>query len=88
MFKFKVYTFGQAVAVLVATIAIIAALWIFLHWLWGIIAVAIFGLPQLSFWQFVGLTILIRWFISGTSLDKLVDFKAMDGENNGNSNNS
>ena len=29
-------------------------------WLWGIIAVGIFGLPALTFWQMFGLVWLIR----------------------------
>ena len=29
-------------------------------WLWGIIAVGVFGLPALTFWQFYGLIILMR----------------------------
>lgn len=32
-------------------------------WLWGIIAVGIFNLPALSFWQFFGLQVLIRTFM-------------------------
>lgn len=28
-------------------------------WLWGIIMVGVFGLPSLTFWQFIGLQILI-----------------------------
>jgi len=35
-------------------------------WLWKIIAVGVFGLKMLSFWQFVGLKILI-WFLSPQS---------------------
>lgn len=27
-------------------------------WLWGIIAVPIFGLPELTYWQFVGLYVI------------------------------
>lgn len=29
-------------------------------WLWGLIAVNIFGLPALTYWQFYGLLILLR----------------------------
>ena len=29
-------------------------------WLWGIIAVGIFGLPALTFWQMFGLVWLVR----------------------------
>ena len=28
-------------------------------WLWGIIMVGVFGLPSLTFWQFIGLQLLI-----------------------------
>ena len=28
-------------------------------WLWGVIAVGVFGLPALTFWKFVGLEILL-----------------------------
>lgn len=36
-------------------------------WLWGIIAVGIFGLPALSFWQMFGLKILLGWIIPTSS---------------------
>ena len=29
-------------------------------WLWGIIAVGVFGLPSLTFWQMFGLVWLVR----------------------------
>ena len=36
-------------------------------WLWGIIAVGIFGLPALNFWQMFGLKILLGWIIPTAS---------------------
>ena len=34
-------------------------------WLWGAIAVGVFGLPALTFWKFVGLEILL-WLLIPT----------------------
>ncbi len=49
---------------LVFTILIVIVLVLFLGlWLWGVIAVAIFQLPALTFWQFVGLIILLNILI-------------------------
>ena len=35
-------------------------------WLWGAIAVAIFGLPALSFWQMLGLRVLMGLIFPST----------------------
>lgn len=53
-------TLGEALAIILLCLAIIFALTCFHLWLWGVIAVKIFGLPALNFWQFVGLKILAR----------------------------
>lgn len=47
---------GMFILALIANL-ILAAIGV---WLWGIIAVSIFGLPALTYWQFYGLLILIR----------------------------
>lgn len=35
-------------------------------WLWGAIAVAVFGLPTLNFWQMLGLRVLINLILPST----------------------
>ena len=35
-------------------------------WLWGAIAVAVFGLPALNFWQMLGLRVLISLIFPST----------------------
>lgn len=37
-------------------------------WLWGLIAVAIFGLPALSWWQMFGLIWLMRFIMPTSSV--------------------
>jgi len=37
-------------------------------WLWGVIAVGVFGLPALTFWQFYGLMILIHILFPSTTI--------------------
>ena len=36
-------------------------------WLWGVIAVAVFGLPALTYWQIIGLIILLKILLPGSS---------------------
>lgn len=58
----KVLT-ATAVVALVATG--IAGLWWLFYWLWNAIAADIFGAPELTFWQAVGLLVLVGFFTSG-----------------------
>ena len=52
---------------IIGIILLIAVLFVIFNaiavWLWGIIAVGIFGLPALSFWQMFGLKILFDWIL-------------------------
>jgi hypothetical protein len=38
---------------------IIAGVWWLFYWLWNTIAADIFGAPELTFWQAVGLLVLV-----------------------------
>ena len=50
-------------AEIVAEIIVVVALFFIFNflatWLWGVIAVGIFGLPSLGYWQMFGLRILL-----------------------------
>lgn len=56
---------------LIGAVLVIAILFIIFNaiavWLWGIIAVGVFGLPALNFWQMLGLKLLLRWLIPMSS---------------------
>ena len=39
--------------------AIVAGVWWLFYWLWNTIAAGIFGAPELTFWQSVGLMALV-----------------------------
>lgn len=45
--------------------SIIFAVWGLFWWLWNEIAAEIFGAPELTFWQAVGLLVLIGLLTSG-----------------------
>lgn len=74
---FKISTVGEFFGLLLLIIAIWFALTTFYLWLWKVIAVGIFGLPQLSFWQFVGLELLTR---SLTAHNDIGQFKIKERE--------
>lgn len=74
---FKISTVGEFFGLLLLIIAIWFALTTFYLWLWKVIAVGIFGLPQLSFWQYVGFELLIR---SLTAHNDIGQFKIKERE--------
>lgn len=57
--------------VIIGAVLVIAILFVIFNaiavWLWGIVAVGVFGLPALSFWQMLGLKLLLRWLIPMSS---------------------
>lgn len=60
------------VALLILLISLVLALvgaWIGVA-LWGAIAVKIFGLPELTFWQFYGLMILLHILLPGRGIQR------------------
>lgn len=60
------------VALLILLISLVLALvgaWIGVA-LWGAIAVKIFGLPELTFWQFYGLMILLHIILPGRGIQR------------------
>lgn len=48
-------------------LAIIAGVWTLFWWLWNTVAAGVFGAPELTFWQAVGLLFLIGMLTSGFS---------------------
>lgn len=74
---FKISTVGEFFGLLLLAIAIWFALTTFYVWLWKVIAVGIFELPKLSFWQFVGLELLTR---SLTAHNDIGQFKIKERE--------
>lgn len=56
---------GKAILVLFSGALIIGGVWALFWWLWNTIAADIFGAPELSFWQAVGLLFLIGMITSG-----------------------
>ena len=51
---------GEAIWSLIVAILLVAVYMTLGCWLWGVIMVSIFGLPQLTFTQFCGLYALCR----------------------------
>ena len=45
--------------------AIVAGVWWLFYWLWNTIAAGIFGAPELTFWQSVGLMVLVGLLTNG-----------------------
>jgi hypothetical protein len=45
--------------------AVISAVWWLFYWLWNEIAVGVFGAPELTFWQAVGLLTLVSLLTNG-----------------------
>jgi hypothetical protein len=54
-----------ATGVIAFACAVMAGVWWLFYWLWNSIAADIFGAPELTFWQSVGLLILVGLLTSG-----------------------
>jgi hypothetical protein len=50
--------------------AIVAGVWWLFYWLWNTIAAGIFGAPELTFWQSVGLMVLVGLLTNGIRASK------------------
>lgn len=74
---FEANSIGEIIGIILLIGAIWFALTVFHLWLWKVIAVAIFNLPDLSLWQFVGLQILIENLIRPLDFSK-IKFKAKE----------
>lgn len=55
--KIKLETGWQLFVFILVTLGLLFAIIVFQLWLWKIIFVAAFGLPQLTFWQMVALNV-------------------------------
>jgi hypothetical protein len=66
------YSWMEFLCLLILAIAVWFALNVFYLWLWSIIAVKIFALPALNFWQMIGLRLLTRSLFTGTDLNSLM----------------
>lgn len=70
------------VVLMIAFILFCIAIWFagtsFYLWLYGVIAVKIFGLPALSFWQFVGLEMLCSALFKNTVSSKATEEKSKE----------
>lgn len=55
----------ELIATLVAIFLVLFGLNFIAVWLWGILAVGIFGLPALSYWQMFGLRVLLGIILPG-----------------------
>ena len=64
------YGCGTAIAILLVAIGLA----FFMNWigwlLWGALAVGVFGLPALTYWQFWGITILLHILFPGGSITR------------------
>ena len=78
--KLKINSWGECLGLLLLVFAIWLALITFHLWLWNVIAVAIFGLPELTFWQFIGLNILVKGFISTVNTTNLMNRRDKEWE--------
>ena len=56
-------TATQILAVVMVCAAVVATIWWGFFLLWNFVAVAL-GLPELTFWQSVGLLVLLAWVAS------------------------
>tara|TARA_R110000744_G_scaffold163531_1_gene280511 strand:+ start:356 stop:565 length:210 start_codon:yes stop_codon:yes gene_type:complete len=50
---------GTVVAILALASAMVAGIWWLFYYLWNTIAAGVFGAPELTFWQSVGLLVLV-----------------------------
>ena len=78
MLKYHVNDFISMIVAILLIVAVFMASMVLFLWLWKCIAVAIFGLPMLTFWQGVGLRILCSMLFK-TNPGQLV--KVMPEEN-------
>lgn len=53
------------IALIIVIVALLVIYFAAEVWLWSAIAVAVFGLPALSFWQMIGLNILLWMLLPG-----------------------
>lgn len=77
--KIKITNGYELAGFIIATLGLLFVCIVFQVWLWKVIAVAIFGLPQLSFWQMVGLDFLIDMFLYGREVTN-VEFQVKNKE--------
>lgn len=77
--KIKIANGYELAGFIIATLGLLFVSVVFQVWLWKVIAVAIFGLPQLSFWQMVGLDFLIDMFLYGREMTN-VEFQVKNKE--------
>lgn len=65
--KIKLETGWQLLVFILVTLGLLFAIVVFQLWLWKIIFVAAFGLPQLTFWQMVALNIFCDTLYGGNN---------------------
>ena len=58
-------TSAIVVAIFSLWAALIAGIWWLFYFLWNTIAAEVFGLPELTFWQAVGLLVLVGILLGG-----------------------
>jgi hypothetical protein len=58
----KIFTIA---AIIAFTVAVFGGIWWLFYWLWNEIAAGVFGAPELTFWQSVGLLVLVGLFTNG-----------------------
>lgn len=63
---------GEFLCLLILAVAVWFVLNVFYLWLWNIIAIKIFSLPALSFWQMIGLRLLVKSFFGRMELDNII----------------
>lgn len=61
------YNFLAVIGAILLIVALFVIFNVVAVWLWGIIAVGIFGLPALNFWQMLGLKLLLELIIPTVS---------------------
>lgn len=61
------YNFFAVIGAILLIVALFVIFNVVAVWLWGIIAVGIFGLPALNFWQMLGLKLLLELIIPTVS---------------------
>lgn len=76
----KINTWGEWLGLLLLVFTIWFALTTFHLWLWNAIAAPIFGLPELTFWRFIGLNILARGFIGTANTTNLMNRRDKEWE--------
>ena len=61
----------EVLGLLAAYMVLTTGVWWLFFWLWNAIAADVFGAPELTFWQSVGLLVLSRITIKGVDLSSL-----------------